>query len=275
MVVHLRTTSGAPRAISYYPDDLQQARLRLAEVLDDPARTFTYSVRISAADGSWRVMEAASRNLLDRPRVHGIVVTLRDITERTVAEETLAWSERRYRTLFNGSPVSWECDITRLRQRISALRAGQGPPTSMPCSTGARIRRVRPGQHRGHHRERRIDEPVRGRHDGAAWAPRGPFSNRSSAPRSAGFFTPTSTVVRASAGGDHANAPGQQAGGDPSGNARRGSGFRPHAPPRACGPHGPQVGEAALRNLIAQSPEMIIVADESGRTIDSTGARRR
>ena len=46
-----------------------------------------FQVRLLRADGSWRWVEGVLTNLLEQPRIEGIVVNYRDITERKQAEE--------------------------------------------------------------------------------------------------------------------------------------------------------------------------------------------
>jgi PAS domain S-box-containing protein len=51
-------------------------------------------IRFRHKDGAWRIIEAVSNNLLDDPVAAGIVVNLRDITERKYLEEQLRLAQK-------------------------------------------------------------------------------------------------------------------------------------------------------------------------------------
>jgi PAS domain S-box-containing protein len=69
---------------SIHPDDLVKLK-------DDPnTQIMVTETRYRHKDGSWRVLENVRQNLLDNPAIAGIVINSRDITERKLAEETLA-----------------------------------------------------------------------------------------------------------------------------------------------------------------------------------------
>ena len=72
-----------------HPDDVTKVSEDFARLLQDPSYTSHFEVRVRARDGSWHVLEGVSRNLLHHPAVAGIVVNLRDVTERKQAEEKL------------------------------------------------------------------------------------------------------------------------------------------------------------------------------------------
>ncbi len=56
-------------------------------------------MRFRHKDGSWRTIEGSGRNLLQDPKVSGIVINFRDITENVKVEEAVKASEERFRTL--------------------------------------------------------------------------------------------------------------------------------------------------------------------------------
>jgi diguanylate cyclase (GGDEF)-like protein/PAS domain S-box-containing protein len=74
-----------------HPEDLENARSFHAEILTTTDATQTIEYRIRHADGNWHHVEAIGNNLLDDPSVRGIVINARDITERKLAQEELAY----------------------------------------------------------------------------------------------------------------------------------------------------------------------------------------
>lgn len=70
-----------------HPDDQLRVGLLLAELLDEPRGEASFELRARHADGSWRWLEVAIRNLVDDPEIRGLVVNERDVTERHLLEE--------------------------------------------------------------------------------------------------------------------------------------------------------------------------------------------
>jgi diguanylate cyclase (GGDEF)-like protein/PAS domain S-box-containing protein len=72
-----------------HPDDRDLAKRLLVDLAQTPGAEATAELRLRHADGSWRTIEAAAKNLLDDASVSGIVVNYRDITDRKQLEEQL------------------------------------------------------------------------------------------------------------------------------------------------------------------------------------------
>jgi PAS domain S-box-containing protein len=77
-----------------HPDDRGNGDEFLAESLLHPASTATAHWRLRHAGGEWRAMEAVASNLLSEPYVRGVVLTLRDVTDREHLEEQLRQAQK-------------------------------------------------------------------------------------------------------------------------------------------------------------------------------------
>jgi len=77
----------APTLIHF--DDRAKAAEAIRFVLDNPTIPVSIELRLLRRSGGYRTFEAVGKNLVDDPVVRGIVVTLRDITERLKAEAEL------------------------------------------------------------------------------------------------------------------------------------------------------------------------------------------
>src|SRR5207249_6271919 len=75
-------------------EDLKQIVVQSAQVLKNAGEVITSECRVQHKDGSWRWIEAVSRNSLDNPTVGAMVVNYRDITERKRLEEQLRQTQR-------------------------------------------------------------------------------------------------------------------------------------------------------------------------------------
>src|SRR5215213_1976794 len=87
-----------------HPDDLEDVARAFDEVVSRPGASACRTFRIRAAGGDWRTVEARATNRLADPDVGGVVITTRDVTDRSRAEAALRESEERYRRLVEHSP---------------------------------------------------------------------------------------------------------------------------------------------------------------------------
>ena len=72
-----------------HPEDLPGVQKLFQALARTPGNTVSLEFRFRHNDGDYRVLESASKNLLDHPAVKGIVVNSRDVTRRRRAEEAL------------------------------------------------------------------------------------------------------------------------------------------------------------------------------------------
>lgn len=86
-----------------HPDDIPRVREAFAQAVANPGGTMRFELRARHRDGSWRFMEAVGSNLLDDPAVRGLIVNMRDITERERADVALRAREERFRALIENS----------------------------------------------------------------------------------------------------------------------------------------------------------------------------
>jgi diguanylate cyclase (GGDEF)-like protein/PAS domain S-box-containing protein len=72
-----------------HPDDVERALGALAETLVTTGALPPIEFRARCADGTWRHVEVVRNNRLDDPAVGGVVINVRDVTERKEAEEAI------------------------------------------------------------------------------------------------------------------------------------------------------------------------------------------
>jgi len=127
---------GPEEIFSYmHPEDLPAIKELFQRLLDANGSSDRSEVRVKHRDGTWHMVEATSTNLLHDASVEGIVVNLRDITERQQAEMALKESEKRYRLLAeNASDVIWimstDLRFTYVSPSVAGLR-GYTPEETM------------------------------------------------------------------------------------------------------------------------------------------------
>ena len=96
-----------------HPEDHALAFASLANrSLESGTAKQSIEVRGLHKNGTWRVIEVLGTNSLENPVIQGIVLNMRDITERKQADEIIRASEARFATVFQASPIP--IAITRL-----------------------------------------------------------------------------------------------------------------------------------------------------------------
>lgn len=92
---------GQPSALVIHPDDMDIVGNAQHYVVAHPGEPHTVQYRVRHKDGRWIHVESTGVNMLDNPVINGVLVAMRDITERKQAEQVLAESESRFREIFN------------------------------------------------------------------------------------------------------------------------------------------------------------------------------
>ncbi|MFP4625993.1 MAG: PAS domain S-box protein [Natronomonas sp.] len=82
-----------------HPDDREYAFDALLEVLEKPNEDVTVEFRSKHDDGSWRWIEVRGGNQLDDPIIEGIMVNVRDVTDRKQQEQDLERQTERMEEL--------------------------------------------------------------------------------------------------------------------------------------------------------------------------------
>jgi diguanylate cyclase (GGDEF)-like protein/PAS domain S-box-containing protein len=109
-----------------HPDDAAAVKGTLNDVLSQSSTNRRAEFRVRHVGASWRQVEAICRNLMEEPAVSGLVLNVRDITERKQAEEAL-----RHMALHDeltGLPNRTLLQ-DRMAQAILAARRGNSPLT--------------------------------------------------------------------------------------------------------------------------------------------------
>jgi len=82
-----------------HPDDILKIIGVFVQLLEKKMAIAQIELRYQHKDGHWITFEVIGTNLIDNPDVAGIVLNLRDISERKEIEGNLQQSEEQYRTL--------------------------------------------------------------------------------------------------------------------------------------------------------------------------------
>jgi PAS domain S-box-containing protein len=78
-----------------HPEDLSKVRRGLIESLQHPERLIALVFRFRHGDGTWRDLSLKGRNLMNTPGVEGILVSMRDVTQRKQFEAELVEAKEK------------------------------------------------------------------------------------------------------------------------------------------------------------------------------------
>lgn len=118
-----------------HPGDVEGARAALELAFSRPGITGSVELRVRHADGSWRVHEADSYNLLHHPLVRGMVVNSRDVTERKENERIARLQGELGINLGSTDEIQEICDIA-LRVAVDAAGMDGGGVYLLDEGTG-------------------------------------------------------------------------------------------------------------------------------------------
>jgi diguanylate cyclase (GGDEF)-like protein/PAS domain S-box-containing protein len=107
-----------------HPDDVGWAQQLLADVAATPGAQVSAELRLRHVDGSWRMVEAVGRNLIDDPAVGGIVINFRDVTGRKALEEELR--HQAFHDSLTGL-ANRALFVDRLEHALARTRRGTAP----------------------------------------------------------------------------------------------------------------------------------------------------
>jgi PAS domain S-box-containing protein len=108
-----------------HPDDLAATRSVWAEVLKHPGEPSTIQNRVRHKDGTWRWVESTAQSFLDDGSIQAVVMTTRDVTDRTRAQDELQRLLQQSRALAARSQNIREEERKRVAREIHD-QLGQG-----------------------------------------------------------------------------------------------------------------------------------------------------
>jgi PAS domain S-box-containing protein/putative nucleotidyltransferase with HDIG domain len=94
-----------------HPDYLPGLVAKYEKFTSEPGSSITFNSSFKHKDGHYIECECTLHNLLNDPKINGVVANYRDITDRRRAEEAIRTSEERFRNLVEAtSDWVWETD---------------------------------------------------------------------------------------------------------------------------------------------------------------------
>ncbi len=103
-----------------HPEDHAELISAYLKVFSEYGYTLQTCFRYSHKNGDWRHIESVAKNLLDISGVNGVVINIRDITDRVIAENEILRKEKYFRLLTENSfDVRYTSDVDGMITYIS------------------------------------------------------------------------------------------------------------------------------------------------------------
>jgi len=100
--------TGRPSALVIHPDDMATVTGAQRYVMEHPGEPHTVQYRVGRKDGGWVDVESTGVNMLGNPAISGVLVTMRDVTERKRVEAALQASEASMHAILDNFPhLAW------------------------------------------------------------------------------------------------------------------------------------------------------------------------
>lgn len=95
-----------------HPDDLEEVMAAWHEAVEHPEKTVTVQYRHIHKTRGWVFSEAIAQSFLTEPAIHGVIASVRDITERKLVEDSLREQRWRLASIIEGTNIgTWEWNV--------------------------------------------------------------------------------------------------------------------------------------------------------------------
>ncbi len=110
-----------------HPDDLERTLLAFQTALAQPEKTHRVQCRHRHKTRGWVQVEIVGQSFLEEPAVRGVIVNVRDVTERRAAEDRMALQLEELRR-WHAATLGREERIAELKREVNAWAARLGRP---------------------------------------------------------------------------------------------------------------------------------------------------